>query len=209
MTIKVNGLYLAEKEPDAVIAGCIEIFENIWPNPQETIKLIENECKNPDSGVSWSRAGTVTQGAYQTVRTNRAMDLTYLSDTTHNSAVQNINNLFYTVLLSTSNSYSRRFQINESFYHENYQLLKYSPGEYYQAHYDGNTDIGRCVSALCYLNDDYEGGELEFTNFKVKIKPLPGMLILFPSNYAYRHIAHTIKSGTKYSLVTWIRDRKI
>jgi predicted 2-oxoglutarate/Fe(II)-dependent dioxygenase YbiX len=69
--------------------------------------------------------------------------------------------------------------------------------------------MARCVSALCYLNDDYEGGELEFTNFNVKIKPLPGMLILFPSNYAYRHVAHPIKSGTKYSLVTWIRDRKI
>lgn len=209
MTLKVNGLYLTEKEPNAVIAGCVEIFENIWPNPRETIELIENECQNPDSGISWSRAGTVGRGAYQTIRTNRLMDLTYLSDTTDNSAVQNINNLFYTTLLSTSNSYSRRFQIQESFYHENYQLLKYSPGEYYQAHYDSGTDMGRCVSALCYLNDDYEGGELEFTNFKVKIKPLPGMLILFPSNYAYRHIAHPIKSGTKYSLVTWIRDRKM
>jgi hypothetical protein len=209
MTMKVNGLYLPEKEPDAVVAGCVEIFENIWPNPLGTIDLIERECKDPDSGISWNRAGTVGLGAYQTIRTNRLMDLTYLSDITNNSVVQNINNTFYTTLLSTSNSYSKRFHIQEPFWHENYQLLKYSPGEYYQAHYDGATDIARCVSALCYLNDDYEGGELEFTNFNVKIKPLPGMLILFPSNYAYRHVAHPIKSGTKYSLVTWIRDRKI
>jgi predicted 2-oxoglutarate/Fe(II)-dependent dioxygenase YbiX len=35
------------------------------------------------------------------------------------------------------------------------------------------------------------------------------MLILFPSNYAYSHIAHPVTSGTKYAMVTWIRDREI
>lgn len=209
MTIKVNGLYLPERDPDTVIAGCVEIFENIWPNPKETIESIEQECKDPDGGISWARAGTIGSDAYQSIRTNKLMDLTYLSDITGNSVVQNINNLFYTTLLSTSNSYSKRYEIHEPFFHENYQLLKYSPGEYYNAHYDGGTDMGRCVSALCYLNDDYEGGEIEFINFKIKIKPLPGMMILFPSNYAYRHVAHPIKSGIKYSLVTWIRDRKV
>ena len=68
--------------------------------------------------------------------------------------------------------------------------------------------IGRSVSAICYLNDDYEGGELEFVNFKLKIKPQAGMMILFPSNFAYMHIAHPVTSGTKYAMVTWIRDRQ-
>lgn len=209
MAMKINGLYLQEREPDAVVGGCIEIFENVWPNPQETIHQIESECKNSDSGVSWQRAGTIGAGAYQDIRTNLLMDITYLSDITESQAVQNVNNIFYTALLSLSNSYAKRFSINEPFFHEDYQLLKYRGGEYYNAHYDGGTSIGRCVSALCYLNDDYEGGEIEFVNFNVKIKPQAGMMILFPSNYAYRHIAHPITSGTKYALVTWIRDRQI
>jgi len=69
--------------------------------------------------------------------------------------------------------------------------------------------MGRSISALCYLNSDYEGGEIEFVNFGVKIKPESGMMILFPSNYAYMHIAHPVISGIKYALVTWIRDRMI
>jgi predicted 2-oxoglutarate/Fe(II)-dependent dioxygenase YbiX len=69
------------------------------------------------------------------------------------------------------------------------------------------TSTGRSVSAICYLNNDYEGGELEFPHFNLTIKPEPGMLILFPSNFAYAHIAHPIISGTKYALVTWLRDR--
>lgn len=208
MVMKINGLYLQERKPDAVVAGCVEIFENAWPSdPKQTIDMIENECKNLDSGVSWQKAGTIGAGAYQNVRTNLMMDLTYLSDITESNAVQTINNIFYTTTLSASNSYAKRYEINESLYHEHYQLLKYRGGEYYNAHYDGGTNIGRCISAICYLNDDYDGGEIEFVNFKVKIKPQAGMMILFPSNYAYAHIAHPITNGTKYAIVTWIRDR--
>jgi hypothetical protein len=120
---------------------------------------------NPDSGVSWIKAGTVGAGPYQNFRTNFMIDTTHLSDTTGNMVVQNINNMFYTILLSTTNSYGIDFNIGESFFHESYQLLRYRGGQEYTAHYDGGTYLGRCISALCYLNDDYEGGELEFVNF--------------------------------------------
>jgi hypothetical protein len=209
MVMKINGLYLQERSPDAVVAGCIEIFENVWPYPEKTIELIEQESANPDSGVCWLRAGTIGAGAYQDFRTNSLMDLTYTSDITNNRIIQNINNTFYTALLSTSNSYAQRMKIKEPFSHENYQMLKYRGGEEYKAHYDGGTGIGRSVSAICYLNNDYDGGEIEFVHFKVKIKPLPGMMILFPSNYAYTHVAHPVTSGTKYAIVTWIRDRQV
>jgi hypothetical protein len=203
-------MYLQEREPDAVVGGCIALYENVWPSDSKnTINVVEQECLNIDGGISWQRAGTIGSGAYQNLRTNLLMDITYLSDITNNINIQTINNLFYSLLLSTSNSYAVRYNIAENFYHENYQLLKYRSGEEYKAHYDGGTNIGRCISAICYLNDEYEGGELEFTNFDIKIKPKAGSLILFPSNYAYRHIAHPVKSGTKYALVTWIRDREI
>jgi hypothetical protein len=210
MAMKINGMYLQEREPDAVVAGCVAIYENVWINPEQTIQSIENLCAaSSDTGVSWNRAETVGSGAYQNARTNLLMDITYLSDITNNPTIQSINNMFYTSLLATSNSYVKKYDIYEPLFHENYQLLKYRGGEYYTAHYDGGTGIGRSISALCYLNSDYEGGELEFVNFGVKIKPEPGMLILFPSNYAYRHVAHPVISGTKYALVTWIKDRQM
>jgi hypothetical protein len=208
MAMKINGLYLQEREPDAVVAGCVAIYESLWPNPEQTIDAIEELCHTPDSGINWNRAGTIGAGAYQDARTNSLMDITYLSDITNNSTIQNINNIFYTALLTTSNSYAKKFDIHEPLFHENYQLLRYRGGQEYKAHYDGGTRIGRAISALCYLNSDYEGGELEFVNFGIKIKPEPGMVILFPSNYAYMHVAHPVTSGTKYSLVTWIRDRQ-
>ena len=207
MALNINGFFPGELVPDATVAGCIDIFENVWPSPSETIKLVEKECSNPDSGAYWTRAETVNNGPYQEARTNKLIPVSMLADVSNNPLLQNIHNQFYTLLLAAANPYATRYGINENFYHEGYNLLKYSNGQEYKSHYDGGTSIGRAISAIVYLNNDFEGGELEFVHFGVKIKPEPGMLILFPSNYAYSHIAHPVTTGKKYALVTWIRDR--
>ena len=50
-SFNVNGFFPGELKPDAVVAGCVEIYENAWPNPKETINMIEKECADPFSGV--------------------------------------------------------------------------------------------------------------------------------------------------------------
>jgi len=209
MAISVNGLYPGELTPDETIGGCIDIFENAWPNPQDTIVSIEKEVANTNSGLYWRRAETMGHGAYQTARTNSILDITHFAEITNNGLMQNIHNQFYISLLASTIPYARKFNIHENLYHEGYSILKYGEGQEYLPHYDGTGFDNRIISALVYLNDDYTGGELEFINFKVKIKPTPGMMILFPSNFAYMHTAHPVKEGIKYSLVTWIRDREM
>jgi len=209
MTLQVNGLYLNEIQSSYTIGGCIDIFENVWPNPEETIGELENQVEDLSSGIYWQKALTIGLGAQQDIRTNKMLGLNYFANIENNPICQKIINQYYTLLLSTTNVYAKKYNIHETFWHEQYSVLKYVPGTQYHEHYDGGTNIGRAISCVCYLNDDYEGGEIEFINFKVKIKPQKGMLILFPSNYAYRHIAHPVISGTKYNLVTWILDRQM
>lgn len=208
MSININGLFPGEVLPDTTVAGCIDIFENIWPEPENTISLIENECRDPESGVSWQRAETIGEGINQNSRTNYNLGITYAANSTGNAIAQNIHNQFYILLLAATIPYAKKHNIPELF-HEDYQMLRYRAGQEYKAHADGGTDIGRAISAILYLNDDYEGGEIEFPNFGVKIKPEPGMLVLFPSTYPYAHIAHPVSDGTKYAIVTWIKDRRI
>ena len=206
-SVYVNGFFPGQLEPDATIGGCIDIFENAWPDPKKTIQQVEEELRRENSDIYWKRAETVGSGPYQQARTNQAMEITDLAQITSNSLMQHIHNQFNMLLLASTIPYANRYGIQEGLWHEGYSLLKYRGGEEYKSHYDGHTGMGRVISALVYLNDDYEGGEIEFPIFKIKIKPQPGMLILFPSNYAYRHIAHPITKGTKYALVTWIKDR--
>lgn len=207
MALQINGFFPGELSPSTTIAGCIDIFEKIWPDPDLTIKMAEDACREADSDICWSKAPTLDQGQNQNARTNKLLPITHLANLTNNPRLQNIHNQFNMLLLAATIPYAQRYMIRENLWHEPYGLLKYQTGEEYGQHYDGGTDLGRAVSALVYLNDDYEGGEIEFPNFGIKIKPQAGMLILFPSNYAYSHIAHPVTGGTKYCLVTWLRDR--
>jgi len=205
----INGIFVGELEASTTVGGCIDIFENAWPDPKGTIELLESECARSDSGMSWARAETIGRGTNQNARTNYNLDLTTAAKIANNQVAQDIHNQYYLTLLAGCSSYVRKYNFEEPLFHEGYSVLRYKGGQEYTAHYDGPTGIGRAISALVYLNDDYEGGELEFTNFNIKIKPEPGMLILFPSNYAYTHIAHPVISGTKYAIVTWIKDREM
>jgi hypothetical protein len=208
MSTQVNGFFINSVAPSATVAGCVQIYENIWPeNTQNTIDSIEKCCSDPESDIYWEKASTIGQSVFQNHRVNKVCAITKFSQITNNSIVANIHNMFYNVILSTLPEYQKKYSIDDTLYEEGFSMLKYSYGEHYKSHYDGSTKDGRCISAICYLNSDFEGGELEFVNFKIKIKPQPGMLILFPSNYAYQHIAHPVTSGTKYAMVTWIKDR--
>jgi predicted 2-oxoglutarate/Fe(II)-dependent dioxygenase YbiX len=188
-----------------IVAGCVAVYENAFPNWQQAIEICEREAMNPESYVTWTKAETIGDGIYQDKRLNLIMGVTSGADM-GNEAMRAIHNQAYFSLSACLNDYVPRFNAGRNLIHEPYGMLKYRGGEHYKAHADGGAGVNRVVSAVIYMNDDYDGGELEFTRFGIKIKPLPGMCILFPSNFAYEHVAHPVLSGTKYALVTWLRE---
>ena len=71
MTVVINNFFPGELQPSTIIGGCIAIYENAWPNPENTIEMVENAAANLNSGVHWQRAETTQEGANQTHRTNK------------------------------------------------------------------------------------------------------------------------------------------
>ena len=88
-------------------------------------------------------------------------------------------------------------------------LLKYSPGGKYNLHTDHHNTSPRHLSVIINLNDDYEGGDLVFTDQREKeIKRLKlgkGSIVFFPSNFMYPHGIQPITKGTRYSIVSWLQ----
>ena len=88
-------------------------------------------------------------------------------------------------------------------------LLKYSVGGKYETHTDHFTTSIRALSIIINLNDDYEGGDLIFTDQSEKeIKRLKlgkGSIVFFPSNFMYPHSIQPITKGTRYSIVAWLQ----
>ena len=93
------------------------------------------------------------------------------------------------------------------------QLLRYKSGGRYNAHSDsgyfGGQDgvwmktVNRDISLLCYLDEDYQGGELYFVNFDLKIKPRKGSVIAFPSHFIYQHAVLPVTSGKRHVIASW------
>ncbi len=80
------------------------------------------------------------------------------------------------------------------------KLLRYERGGFYKLHFDLARPLPRLLSLICYLNDDYVGGETSFLRQNVTIKPKPGMAILFPSGVSHIHEAKPVIQGIKYVL---------
>ena len=102
--------------------------------------------------------------------------------------------------------------------YEPVQFLGYPVGGHYKGHNDGehfNMEtrqweriMDRDVSFLFYLNDQYGGGELEFYDLGLTIKPKKGMMIAFPSYKDFAHKVHPVTWGHRYSLVSWVATQK-
>lgn len=60
----------------------------------------------------------------------------------------------------------------------------------------------RYCAGVCYLNDEYEGGETFFPNFNIEIKPKKGKVVLFPSNLEHQHGVREVK-GDRYTMPIW------
>jgi len=87
-------------------------------------------------------------------------------------------------------------------------LLKYTPGGKYEIHTDHFTNSPRHLSIIINLNNEYEGGDLTFTDQKeMEVKRLKlgkGSIVFFPSNFMYPHSIEPITKGTRYSIVAWL-----
>jgi len=188
-----------------------EIFPSIWvygqifQNSQLVIDSLE---KAIDENVllNWVYAST---GNYQTdgsvknpYRSNKTISLPNDINTADGSG--NLDSFIFNQVTELTNEYSSHFGLGEM-KDEGYSVLKYVDGAEYKQHFDcGGNHKDRVTSMILYLNDDYEGGELEFPFFGIKYKPSVGDVIFFPSSYTFTHIAHPVTSGTKYALVTWL-----
>lgn len=100
----------------------------------------------------------------------------------------------------------------------------YEPGQYFKAHNDffqGDSYINHCLASgnrihtfMVYLNIPEEGGETDFPEFKLKVKPKIGKAISWPNMQGNKtlpemlHEGTEVKKGKKYIITSWWRENK-
>lgn len=89
-------------------------------------------------------------------------------------------------------------------------LLRYGEQGHYNRHIDSGTHVMRTLSLIYFINDNYEGGEVEFSlpsdeNLKTIVKPKSNRLIIFPSNFLYPHKVLPVKKNQRFTIVAWTK----
>lgn len=86
------------------------------------------------------------------------------------------------------------------------QFLKYEDFGHYKYHVDAG-EIHRTLSLIYFVNDDYDGGILQFKNpsnpIEITIEKVPNRAIVWPSNFLYPHKVTPVSNGVRYSVVAW------
>lgn len=84
------------------------------------------------------------------------------------------------------------------------RVYRYGPGEKHGAHWDTvvhlDGGIQSLVTLVFYLNDDFEGGETDFSELNQRIVPRKGSALLF--QHRILHIASEVVRGAKFVLRT-------
>jgi len=86
------------------------------------------------------------------------------------------------------------------------RLKKYEKNgeDCFETHYDNYGQASnRYLVFLWTLNDVSEGGETEFVDLDISLKPEEGRLVIFPPYWMYRHRAHIPVSEPKYIINTF------
>jgi len=188
-------------------------YENILDNPEKFIVDIEasENLLKPNISISkweeWNAStdsmtkyGIGKSGVFQTncMTDENDFDAYKISSTIHSLSEFAIS------------SYCNIHMISKPWLPNFFNIKKYSPGADMGPHIDSDdpTNIKHpVISGVMYLNDDYDGGEIDFPNQGVSIKPKAGSIIIFPSTYPYVHHPKKINSGNKYMVpLFWYKE---
>jgi len=81
------------------------------------------------------------------------------------------------------------------------EIVKWPTGSYQAPH----TDVSRestTFTSITYLNDNFEGGETEFTTENFSVQPKVGRSILFDGK-RFEHGVKKITEGVRYTFALW------
>lgn len=186
-------------------APCVYVYEDQL-NSKEFINLIEKESRDSWPYLSWVSSTTGNDSAISEYRSSLEMSVEPLHLDTVVDRLKPLQQEYRTNIFEPLQRCIHDYRVaNDLFIQADsgWSLLKYIEGGQYHIHHDHSSHNERVLSVVACLGDDFEGGELEFNRFDLKIKLERNSLILFPANFPYTHIAHPVTSGVKYSLVSW------
>lgn len=183
----------------------IVYYKDAISEPARLIEIINEINENPKSYESiskWSDWYASNDSSMLYGETKMFTPIHNTEDIMLNRKMLYVYNSLYSAMWFCTRLYaeSRNLAYPEDKLSKTFALNKYYTGRSMGPHVDSYNpeESNLNFSIVVYLNDDYEGGEINFPNQNFTIKPEAGSLIVFPSSEPYIHESKEITSGVKY-----------
>lgn len=185
----------------------LNVYHDVF-SLDDSKRYIDTLEKNLDgtNKHKWSEA-QVTNSTIPIKKARDCVDFKYKQENLgprneSNAELIDLHEEIYQNLKLCIDDYARYWGINVVYY-EAFNFVKYEgSGTHFNIHADHGPAYNCTVSAVIYINDDYEGGDLKFPRLdNIVYKPKAGDIAVFPSNYIYEHASLPMESGTKYCVV--------
>jgi predicted 2-oxoglutarate/Fe(II)-dependent dioxygenase YbiX len=194
------------------IAPGIVIYKNINKAGIDIIDSLESIANGGD--VQWIDASVKSgdeNGINKNQRDTKTLMIPYqfsdnetIPQQIEHLPIPQLSKILKDIISPAEKHYFANYGINYTI-HDVFTALKYGIGQNFINHIDDHPDFHRRVSTVYYLNDNYDGGEINFPRFNISYKPKADELIIFPSTYVYNHSVSPVISGTRYGIVSWIK----
>ena len=185
----------------------IYLYKNTFSkaDSERYIKILESNLGG-DGKYKWSEA-QVTNSTVPIKKARDAVDFKYKQENLGprnetNAELIDLHEEIYQKLKYCVDDYAKYWGINVTYY-EAFNFVKYEgAGTHFNIHADHGPAYNCTVSAVIYINEDYEGGDIKFPRLdNLVYAPKVGDIAVFPSNYIYEHASLPMESGTKYCVV--------
>lgn len=193
----------------------LNIYRNTFSleDSKRYINILESNLSQ-NKKYNWSQA-KVTNSDVAIKKARDCVDFKYKQENLGprdetNSELIDLHQEIYEKLKLCIDDYARYWGI-EVVYYEAFNFVKYEgEGTHFNIHADHGPAYNCTVSAVIYINDDYEGGEIRFPRLDGYTHvPRVGDIAVFPSNYIYEHASLPMRSGTKYCVVVMTDINKL
>jgi len=192
----------------------IHVYRNVLPDPQNLYRIMKESDASAEGKFylkfwdPWAHFGTYTQikspqEAELAEKGKRFDDEKFFADSAAQAYIKVISH--YTKYTGEELRPSDRFSgMSFSKYNEEIDIMKNNMTMQYHTDYiNSQRDMPGpkfFITCTMYINDDYEGGDIEFfvDGDLINHKPQAGDIVVFPSIQPYYHGVKIIKGGNKH-----------
>ena len=109
-----------------------------------------------------------------------------------------INNILSKIFEVAYNNFVKFYDVDISTL-QTFNVVRFKEGYSMHLHADVLSYAELHLASVYYINDDYEGGEINFPDHNLMIKPKANSLILFPGNENYWHETLKVVGKDRYT----------